>query len=130
MNAPVAEFGWRRPGFTLVEIMVAVAIIGLLLSMALPAFMNARRQSLCMTCVNNLRQMATAKEVAALAEHWTPTNGPDTVGEPLYSDTISQYLKGGRRPVCPTGAECVYNAIDLDPACLSGDPTHVLARSR
>ncbi len=107
--------------------MVAVAIVGLLASMVLPAAMTARNQSLRVTCVNNLRQMATAKGLAALAERWKSTDGPDTIGQPLYDNTISGYLKGGRRPVCPTGAECDYNAIDRNPTCLSGVPTHVCA---
>ena len=116
-------------GFTLVEIMVVVAVVGLLAALAVPMFSKARDESRRVTCVNNLRQMAAAKEMAAMANGWGNSDGPGSVGNPGYKDTISQYIKGGERPTCPTGAECFYNALDRSPSCQSGIETHVYSAS-
>ena len=44
-----------KKGFTLVEIMIVVAIIGLLAAIAIPSFLNARTRSQTSACQNNLR---------------------------------------------------------------------------
>jgi len=115
----------KRRAFTLVEIMLVVSVIGLLAALALPSFLRARQDSYRVVCVNNLRQMAAAKEMAAFAMGWAATAGPATVGNPGYRNTIALYLKGGERPKCPTGAECFFNALDTAPTCQSSITSHV-----
>ena len=50
-----------RKGFTLVEIMIVVVIIGLLAAMAIPAFAKVRQQSRLKAVLNNVRQIANAQ---------------------------------------------------------------------
>jgi type II secretion system protein G len=63
----------RERGFTLVEIMIVVLIIGILLAIAVPSFMNARERSRANACRANLRQIQAAKEQWAMANNQGPT---------------------------------------------------------
>lgn len=55
-----------KKGFTLVEIMIVVAIIGLLAAIAIPSFMRARTTSQMNACINNLRQIEAGKDQYSL----------------------------------------------------------------
>jgi type II secretory pathway pseudopilin PulG len=116
----------QKVGFTLVEIMVVTATIGLLAGIAIPSFSKAREDSTTQTCRNNLRQMEAAKQMAAMENAWGESDGAGSLGNPYYRDTCSSYIKGGDRPICPTGAECFYNRLNQPATCQSGIASHVL----
>lgn len=103
-------------GFTLVEIMIVVAIIGLLAAIAVPNFVQARQTARTNACVNNLRLIDAAKEQYALEQ-----NVAD--GAAVADGTVlDAYLKGGWDGInCPMSDPGVNdytpNAISVPPTC-------------
>src|SRR3954466_9617341 len=71
-------------GFTLVEIMIVVAIIGLLAAIAIPNFVRARATSQANACINNLRQVDGAKQQWALENNKVGTDKPDETNIKVY----------------------------------------------
>lgn len=98
----------KKAGFTLVEIMIVVAIIGLLAAIAIPNFVRARAASQMNACVNNLRQIDGAQQQYLLE------TGKDTVDE----TALAKYLgRGeGKLPVCPIG-DTAYEYTATPPTC-------------
>jgi len=95
----------KAKGFTLVEIMIVVAIIGLLVAIALPNFMRARKKSMIKAAQASLKQIEGAVEQARLdgvvISDYTDTNIVDQAICPTY-------LK--MWPVCPGGGGFVITA--------------------
>lgn len=77
-------------GFTLVEIMIVVVIIGLLAAMAIPAFQKVRSTSQEKAITNNLRQLASAAQQYFLEEGVTTVAQSDLVGEDKYINSLEQ----------------------------------------
>jgi len=86
----------QSKGFTLVEIMIVVAIIGLLATIAIPNFVQARTTAQQNACVNSLRLMSGAVDQWALEQNVSN-------GTTIVMADVTPYLKGSNAPICPTG---------------------------
>ena len=112
-----------RKGFTLVEIMIVVAIIGILIAIAVPGFVKARTESRRRSCQENLTKIDGAKDQWALENHKTTGDAP-TIDD-LYAADGSGFMKSS--PTCPTdNAAYTLNNVGTAPACAGGYAGHVL----
>jgi type II secretion system protein G len=101
-------------GFTLIELMIVVAIIAILAGILIPNFVNARAQAQSAACESNLRAIATALELYYADNQVYPTAGGAAVQPSLLSANGVAYL----------------NNTPKDPAAQSGAATYSLTTTQ
>ncbi len=118
----------KKKGFTLVEIMIVVAIIGLLAAIAIPNFVKARTTSQANACINNLRLVDASKQ------QWALEQRKQTTDTPAGTD-LQPYLgrgANGELPTCPVDPNNSFttsytpNNVGTSPQCLVVPTSHVL----
>lgn len=121
----------RSPlGFTLVEIMIVVLIIGILLAIAIPNFIAARESSRARTCVALLSQINSAKMQCILDNKLSDTSGATfsldgTTTTTSGANGTYQLTRGSGNPdgylrsvpACPSGGQYDSGSVRLSPTC-------------
>jgi prepilin-type N-terminal cleavage/methylation domain-containing protein len=117
-----------KAAFTLVEIMIVVAIIGLLAGIAIPNFIKARETARKNACINNLRLIDTAIQQWALEAN---KNENDSV----KLDSLSAYLNrsggqingtGSGAVRCPSGGTYSVSTVNAKPTCSKSGDGHAI----
>lgn len=95
-----------KDGFTIIELMIALAVIAIILSIAIPNYAKSRLESQKNTCIANLRQINSA------IDQWVIENKIQTGAVPSEVDdeSIYSYLKGSR-PRCPGAGVYTIHAV-------------------
>jgi prepilin-type N-terminal cleavage/methylation domain-containing protein len=112
----------KPSGFTLIEIMIVVAIIGMLAAIAIPNFAKARSEAQRTSCISNLQHIDGAIQVWALEQK-------KDADQPVAYTDISSYLKNA--VVCPSGGTSfadsyTISTVDAKPTCQRRPDSHRL----
>lgn len=94
----------KNAGFTLVEIMIVVAIIALLASIAVPNFLRSRKRSQATQILQDLRVLDAAVDLYAIE------NNKNTGFNPAFTD-LKNYLKTGTRLYLSNNADILGNSF-------------------
>lgn len=97
-----------RKGYTLLEVMIVVLVLGILLTIAIPNFMKARESSRTKSCIANLHVIQNAKFMFAFQNSVEQDHS-------CTWDEILPYIH--HKPICPESGEYQLKAIKDSPTC-------------
>lgn len=107
-------------GFTLVEIMIVVAIIALIVSIAIPNMVKSRQTAQKNTCIKNLSTIEAAKQI------WGVDKGKTDGDIPTDSEFIGAELYLKAMPLCPAGGIYTIGSIGTNATCTKAVDGHTL----
>lgn len=96
-------------GFTLVEIMIVVGILGVMAAIAIPNFFRARERAMTNACISNLKRIDDAKSL------WAMRNVSGGESEPTWGDLVPDYLN--KAPNCPMSGTYTIGPVKDYPTC-------------
>ncbi len=99
----------KRRGFTLVEILIVMLIIGMLAMIAIPGWMKIRQTSRETACKENRRVIEDAKQ------HWALDKQKGTGDVPVSADLTPEFMTN--EPKCPENGTYSYGPIGTEPSC-------------
>jgi prepilin-type N-terminal cleavage/methylation domain-containing protein len=99
----------RVSGFTIAELMVVVAVLGVILAIAIPAYSGAKERSTSGACAKNRQLFDQAKQL------WMIDQGKVVADDVLFKDLLPEYI--AEPPVCPTKGQYALNGLDLATTC-------------
>jgi len=117
-----------KKGFTLVEIMIVVAIIGLLAAIAIPNFVNSRAKSQATACINNMRQIDSAVQQFSME---TGKSAGSTINWPSDLTSFIKLNSNSSIPGCPANGNYSLTLVGNIPSVLCSlsdtvSPAHIL----
>jgi prepilin-type N-terminal cleavage/methylation domain-containing protein len=98
-----------KRGFTLLEIMIVVMILGILLGIAVPQFLDARTNSRLSSCLSNLREIESAKDI------WAQQTGQAPTATPAQADLVPGFMQAF--PTCPAAGVYTIGNLLTNPSC-------------
>jgi len=116
MNGLRSVLHRKAAGFTLVEIMIVVLIIGILLAIAIPNFMTARDSSRAKACVGNLKQIDSAKQQYIMdAKQSSSYAFSGSYTGTTANELVPTYIRSF--PSCPAGGTYTVGNGSVNPTC-------------
>ncbi len=101
----------RSAGFSLIELAIVVAVLGVIAVIAMPNLFSARKTAEDKICIANLKTIVHAKE------QWGFDNGKKETEEPTYNDIKPYLTKTQTQNICPIGGKYTIGALNEDPTC-------------
>ena len=101
----------RSAGFSLIELAIVVAVLGVIAVIAMQNLFSARKTAEDKICIANLKTIVHAKE------QWGFDNGKKETEEPTYNDIKPYLTKTQTQNICPIGGKYTIGALNEDPTC-------------